>query len=343
MTRRNVAQRLLSEGRGQLSAVGDDEGVMAWAVEASATSAEFKAVLAQAPLTLEYQTLRALVGADRLSYPTAVQAIRKHVEGLHGRLLDAPFSDEEIPAIEREGTQLLRWQIACDHLLLEGTDNAEETLARLDDPAFQRLGAIKIADDVIRSGESTDKGVAQPLRAFFAALIDGDSPSIEALRPHLDPASRGAVQRPEVFDQIIEALEDRFLMTGGYRRALLSLPAVVNYLGTTGRRASMALANDDRRSLEIERLDVDGASTMSAEDAAAARQDAIDAADLIVAIEREFLPSLPRRIREDFVAVRLRRERAVDVATRTGRSRAAVSQNLARASELFEAFRATRG
>jgi DNA-directed RNA polymerase specialized sigma24 family protein len=95
--------------------------------------------------------------------------------------------------------------------------------------------------------------------------------------------------------------------------------------------------------LEIVRSDLDE----DAKDVEPASQESVERnfeqRDLLQDIETQFLPSLPRAMRADFLAVRWGRESAAEVARRTGRSRAAVSKNLAEFQKRLDNFLVQRG
>jgi hypothetical protein len=356
MSKRTFWQRQADDARDRLGATGSDDEVLDWAAEDSLKPAEFEGWVANADKLPEYAALVTLVANDPRLYPQAIWDLRSRLQKMHGELLGAPYEDDGQEAVEKTGTEIVHWRIACDRLLFYGLQETDQQarLARIRRPEFIRSVDEDYVDQTIEAGRPADRGAAPVLREFFRILARGGQPPpemFEAIRHRFDPSVRGRFDRPETFDSLMTAIEDKFLMTGGYRRALLTLPKVVDYLRTTAQRAygrdrgrdAASGTPSNPRFLEIIRSDIDDHH----DDVEPAAQESVERVseqrDLLQDIETQFLPSLPRAMRADFLAVRMEQESAADVARRTNRSRAAVSKNLAEFQKRLDNFLVQRG
>jgi len=356
MERRTFWQRQADEARAKLKATGSDDEVFDWAAQDALTASEYEGWLADADKSPEYATLATLILNDPRLYPRAISDLRGRLHEMHGEIFAAPYGDEEQAEHAKALTYISGWSLACDRLLFDGLDEADRQarLARIRRPEFARRVDDNYADQTIEAGRSGDSGAAPILREFFSTLKNGGQPSQEmfdALRERFDPSSREPFDRPATWDVLRVALEDNFLVAGGYRRALLTLPLVVAYLRTTARRAYAEERRRDARTgtpsnyrtLEIERSDLDNDETAVEPGAPESVELTVELREILRSIQADFLPSLPPAMRTDFVAVKLEGEPAADVARRTSRSRAAVSKNLAVALERLKNFLAQRG
>jgi hypothetical protein len=325
VTRRSFLERELAEARSTFEAVGPDDEVRVWAASGALTPAEHAAWLASARGSLPHRLLVALIVAGVVD----VQELRQRLMAAHEAIVEQPYEDgEEPPMLGGEAVELRAWWAACELVLLDGLSDSEERLARVADAEFQRRLTDSYLADVAEAGRPSDIGLGEALRPIFEGL------RVRSLDPDAFERAKGLLALrwgADAADEAMDVLTERFLVSGGVERALLKLPAVANYLKTTAGHAGAG--RDAEISWDIVRVE---SHDEGPEGLAVAR-------DLERAISEEFLPSLPRRMREDFIEVRLKQRKAAELARATGRSQAAVSKNLDKADRRVRKFLADRG
>jgi DNA-directed RNA polymerase specialized sigma24 family protein len=360
MSKKSYWQRVAQAGHDELALKGSDEEVLAWAAKDGLTPTEFESWLAQADQLSEYACLQAEVRAGIRAYPDGVQQMLADLEADHDRLLRVPLDEADEPVREQEGTRNTRWRIACTRMLWDGLSDQQQeaALARIRRPEFAHRVTATFIDEAIESGRADDRGAVPVLREYFEELANGKTPSADshaALIARFDKPT-GPLQRPAVADEVTAVLEDRFLLTGGYRRALLHLPEVAAYLRTTSKRAAARNSELDAETggvsspvpMELDPDDDDEEAghrpRRGVEPEAAERTgDTVEGRLTVEAVHTAFLPGLPDRMRADFLAVRVDGHRTIDVARESGRTAAAVSKNVAEASRRLRNFLAGRG
>ena len=330
--KRSVSQRALDDARRDLRAIGTDDEPRAWAQGFVVTPDEYRALILSAPTRDPYQSLAAAIRAGMIDYPRDIQTLQGYVAGYHAAMLSTPHLDHEGARIEAIGRICVEWEATCAALLLDGLPDADERLARLDRPEIAGAATDEFLDEVAGSDRATDSPSVARLRAVFEAAIGRD---IEA-----GTAALAAIEQDHGQDVIEVFTGAYFESTRGYRRALLTLPAVANWLRTVaGHSATHGTSLVER----------DGGQEREAVEAVPDNWQDHDPAEQVQtratvnAILREFLPSLPPAMRRDFEAVKLRDERAADLARRTDRSKAAVSQSLKEADQRLRKFLDDRG
>lgn len=233
----------LDRHRTNLDATGPDEPILEEAAQKSLKANEFMAILNAAMRRREYGVLHTLVLTRSVAYPAGIQELRSWVSARHASLLASPYGPNEQADLEREPLKTWTWWwAACDACLLMGLPDRNERITRL--PAIEERLPAAFVDDVIEAGRPSDSGVSPSLRELFSDLRDGGAGTmdqIDAIRGRLDPFADSAVDAPEVWDSVWDALAFKFIQ-GGHRRALLTLPAVAKYLRQTARNAAGAVS-----------------------------------------------------------------------------------------------------
>ncbi len=245
---------------------------------------------------------------------------------------DAVYSPDTEAAVAA-GLMMLAWRaLAADAVIVRYTPDLAARVERLRSTATaDRIRDVAI-DDIIEYAATFDKGVSvRTIRAYLQAARQGSGADLIAA---CDRLVATLDRDPDIAQVMIdEVLTDKVLSGSSVRRALVNLPALMNYLH---RAALNEWTNQQRRHRDVEIERVPGLVAADQPERLTIERDEA------VALRSE-IDALPAAMRADWRAVRIDGQKGVTLAKSSGRSSAAVSKNVHAADARLRKFFANRG